>query len=233
MSGKLFGVGVGPGDPELLTLKALRVISEADIIAVPKTDGQTITALNIAQAVSDLSDKEIVEVYMPMTREEAVLIENHQKGAGELIQRLADGNNIAFLTLGDPSIYSTYIYLHRQVLEAGFEAQLIPGVPSFCAVAARLNDGLCIGAEPLHIIPASYKGLSDYLEWQGTKILMKSGEAFANVRMSLEERGLLSNSTMVERCGMEGEKVYADLNEVETKTSYFTIIVVKDKESER
>jgi precorrin-2/cobalt-factor-2 C20-methyltransferase len=141
--------------------------------------------------------------------------------------------NIAFLTLGDPSIYSTYIYLHRQVLEAGFEARLIPGVPSFCAVAARLNDCLCIGSEPLQIIPASHQGLAGYLEGPGTKILMKSGESFPAVRAALAGKGLLARAAMVERCGMEGEKVYRDLNEVQGKPSYFTIIVVKDKESEQ
>lgn len=233
MKGILFGVGVGPGDPELLTLQALKVINTADIIAVPKTDGQTLSALKIAQAVCDLSNKEIVEVYMPMTREEAVLQESHQKGAAELRQRLAAGKNIAFLTLGDPSIYSTYIYLHRQVLEAGFEARLIPGVPSFCAVAAKLNDCLCIGGEPLQIIPASHQGLGDYLEGPGTKILMKSGESFPAVRTALAAKGLLAGAAMVERCGMEGEKVYRDLNEVQGKPSYFTIIVVKDKEGEQ
>jgi len=233
MDGKLFGVGVGPGDPELLTLKALRVIQEAEVIAVPKTDGQMLTALQIAQAACDLSGKEILEVYMPMTRKESVLKDSHQKGAQALIQRLANRKNIAFLTLGDPSIYSTYIYLHTQVLEAGFEAQLIPGVPSFCAVAARLNDSLCTAGEPLHIIPASYEGLADYLDWQGTKVLMKSGEAFNQVRTALQERELLAQASMVERCGMAGEKVYHDLNTVEGKTSYFSIIVLKDREKEK
>lgn len=228
--GKLYGVGVGPGDPELLTLKALRVIREAEIIAVPKTEGKTITALAVVQSVCDFSDKEILEVYMPMTREKTVLWENHRKGAAELTRRLAAGQTVAFLTLGDPSIYSTYIYLHKQVLEAGFQAELIAGVPSFCAVAARLNDSLCAGAEPLHIIPASYPGLAESLNWPGTKVLMKSGLAFAGVREYLKDSGLLSHSAMVERCGMDGEKVYPDLREADEKTSYFSIIVVKDKE---
>lgn len=232
MNGKLYGVGVGPGDPELLTLQALKVINMADIIAVPKTDGQTLSALKIVQAACDLSGKEILEVYMPMTRADAVLKENHQKGAAQLRPRLAAGQNIAFLTLGDPSIYSTYIYLHRQILAAGFEARLIPGVPSFCAVAARLNDCLCSGGEALHIIPASHQGLEDYLEWQGTKVLMKSGEAFPEVRTALAAKGLLAKTAMVERCGMDGEKVYGDLSDVQGNPSYFTIIVVKDKESE-
>ncbi|MFA6807826.1 MAG: precorrin-2 C(20)-methyltransferase [Eubacteriales bacterium] len=233
--GNLCGVGVGPGDPELLTLKAIKRIKEADIIAVPKTESKQITALNIVQSVIDLSGKEILELYMPMTREKAVLKEKHATAVEELTLRLVKGKNIVFLTIGDPSIYSTYIYLHKQVLKAGFNAELVPGVPSFCAVAAKLNDSLCLGAEPLHIIPASYEGLSDCLDWKGTKVLMKSGKELVKVREALEERDKLKDSSMVECCGMENEKVYLNLADYkdDTEKSYFTIIVVKDKENER
>lgn len=228
--GTLYGVGVGPGDPELLTLKAIRIIQEADVIALPKTDEQNIVALEIVKSVVDITGKEILELYMPMTREENVLQNSHEKAARQLIEQLIKGKKIAFLTLGDPSIYSTYMYLHQWVLEAGFEAQLIPGIPSFCAVAAKLNDALCKGAEPLHIIPASYKDTEEYLHWKGTKILMKSGKALGTVLDALRKNDLLNSSAMVERCGMDGEKIYKDLREINQKTSYFSTIVVKDKE---
>lgn len=234
--GKLYGVGVGPGDPELLTLKAIKIIQDADIIAVPKTEGKTILALSIVEAILDLSDKEILELYMPMTRDDGILKENHRKAAEELIFRLERGKTIAFLTLGDPSIYSTYSYLHRLVQEAGFEVQLVPGVPSFCAVAAKLNDPLCYGEEPLHIIPASYKGLGDYLDWKGTKVLMKTGKQFTQVKEGLAKKDLLTDSAMVVNCGMKDEKVYGNLSglkEKDTPTSYFTIVVVKDKDERK
>lgn len=220
---------MGPGDPELLTLQALRIIQEADVIAVPNTEGKTLTALEIAQKACDLSKKEIITVYMPMSRDEKILNEKHHQATQKIIVELIQGKTVAFLTLGDPSIYSTYIYLHRQVLEAGFKTQLIPGVPSFCAVAARLNESLCTAGEPLHIIPASYEGFADYLDWQGTKVLMKSGKAFNKVKTELQQRGLLDQATMVERCGMSGEKIYHDLDDVQENTSYFSIIVLKDK----
>lgn len=234
--GKLYGVGVGPGDPELLTLKAIKIIQDADIIAVPKTEGKTILALSIVEAILDLSDKEILELYMPMTRDDGILKENHRKAAEELIFRLERGKTIAFLTLGDPSIYSTYSYLHRLVQEAGFEVQLVPGVPSFCAVAAKLNDPLCYGEEPLHIIPASYKGLGDYLDWKGTKVLMKTGKQFTQVKEGLAKKDLLTDSAMVVNCGMKDEKVYGNLSglkEKDTPASYFTIVVVKDKDERK
>ncbi|NLI92663.1 MAG: precorrin-2 C(20)-methyltransferase [Peptococcaceae bacterium] len=230
MLGKLYGVGVGPGDPELLTLKAVKIIKEAEVIALPRTDEKNITSLEIVKAVVDISQKEIIELYMPMTRDEDVLSISHQKAAYQLAEILIDGKNIAFLTLGDPAIYSTYIYLHQWMLQAGFQAQIIPGVPSFCAVAAKLNDSLCKGDEPLHIIPASYEDNEDYLDWKGTKVLMKSGKALGKVIKALREKGLLEYSSLVERCGMDGEKVYVKLSEVQGSTSYFSTIVVKDKE---
>lgn len=226
----LYGVGVGPGDWELLTLKAIRIIKEADIIAVPKTDEKEMTALNIVKQAIDLSEKEILEVYMPMTRDKQVLKESHDKAANEVISALKQNKTVAFLTLGDPSVYSTYSYLHERVLKAGFSAQLVAGVPSFCAVAARLNTTLCEGGEPLHIIPASYKGSLDYLDWKGTKVLMKSGKAIQKVTQEIRDKRLLKNAALVECCGMSKEKVVTDLNEIGDKASYFSIIVVKDKE---
>ena len=231
--GTLFGVGVGPGDPELMTFKAARTIKEADVIALPKTDEQYITALEIIKAVVDISQKEIIEIYLPMTRDEDTLRTSHQKAGLQLAELLNQGKNIAFLTLGDPSIYSTYIYIHNWLLHKGFQVQLIAGVPSFCAVAAKLNMSLCKGAEPLHIIPASYHHNDDYLDWDGTKILMKSGKSLKKVIDTLQTKGLIENSSMVERCGMDGEKVYKNLSDVNPGSSYFSTIVVKDKEKKQ
>jgi len=229
--GKLYGVGVGPGDPELLTLKAVRVIQEADVIALPKTDEKIITSLEIVKSIVDIANKEIIELFMPMTREEDLLNISHQKAVYQLEEMLSDRKIIVFLTLGDPSIYSTYIYLHQWILQAGFQAEIIPGVPSFCAVAAKLNDSLCKGAEPLHIVPASYGDNEDYLDWKGTKVLMKSGKALEKIIQALQEKGLIEYSSMVERCGMDREQVFFNLLKVDAKASYFSTIVVKDKES--
>jgi precorrin-2/cobalt-factor-2 C20-methyltransferase len=231
MQGTLYGVGVGPGDWELLTLKALRIIKEADIIAVPETEDKETTALNIVSQALDLSDREIIRIYMPMTRDENKLDESHNNGAKEITELLEKGKNVAFLTLGDPTIYSTYAYLHNRVLKSGYNAQFVPGVPSFCAAAAKLNISLCEGGEPLHIIPASYKDAAEFLDWQGTKVLMKSGKEFGKVRNEIRKKNLIKNSSMVERCGMESEKVYKNINDAEEKTSYFSIIVVKEEEN--
>lgn len=230
MKGILYGIGVGPGDVELMTLKAVRIISEAEIIAVPKTDEKEITARKIVQQAIDLSKKEILELYMPMTRDAQMLEHNHNAAAEQIISQLNKNKSVAFLTLGDPSIYSTYIYLHSRVLEAGYDARLIPGVPSFCAVAAKLNIPLCEGSQPLHIIPASYEGSFDYLDWGGTKVLMKSGKEFGKIKKELICKDLVRHAQMVECCGMPKERVFQDICNAEGKASYFSTIIVKEKE---
>ncbi|SHH99940.1 precorrin-2/cobalt-factor-2 C20-methyltransferase [Sporobacter termitidis DSM 10068] len=229
MAGTLYGVGVGPGDPELLTLKAARIITESGLIAVPKSgDGERV-ALGIArQAVAAIEAKPLLELDMPMTKDAAVLRSSHKNAAESIIGHLRQGTDVAFLTLGDPSVYSTYIYVHRLVRAAGFEAEIIPGVPSFCAVAAKLSDALVETSEPLHVIPGSYGNLRDSLRLNGTKVFMKSGKAFGEVRSALQSEGLLEKARMVANCGMKDERVYDSLADVDASACYFSVIVVKD-----
>ena len=132
-------------------------------------------------------------------------------------------------SLGDPSIYSTYIYIHKRVLAAGFEAQLVPGIPSFCAAAARLNEGLTETSQALHVIPASYKGLAEAMELPGTKVLMKSGKSIGKIRDLIQQQPERWEAKMVERCGMEGERVFLSAEEIDPQASYFSIVVVKDR----
>ena len=166
---------------------------------------------------------------MPMTRDKARLKEAH-KAASEVIKELLlNGENVAFLTLGDPTVYSTYCYVHNLVLEGGMQAEIVPGVPSFCAVAARLNEGLTEASEALHIIPASYDGLEDALELDGTKVLMKSGTKIGAVKEKILEKCENETVRMVEKCGMEGEKIYDILDEIDEDASYFSVLVVKKR----
>ena len=227
MRGKLYSVGIGPGDPELMTLKAVRLLKECDVVALPKGDGDIMTAKNIVNQVVNIEDKEQLIVYMPMTKDKDALAKAHQEGADAIIKLLDEGKNVVFITLGCPTVYATCIYVHKLVLKAGYDAELVAGVTSFCAVAAKLNVSLCEKAEPLTILPGSYK------ESSGNKVLMKSASQIAAVRDELKERGLLSHAAMVERCGLPGEKVYRDLNEIDEKSSYFSIILVKEKEFDK
>ena len=114
MRGKIYGIGVGPGDPELMTLKAGRLIREADVIAIPGKDRESCTAYQIASgAVPEIKDKEIISVVFPMTKNETVLRESHEAEVQSLTTLMDQGKAIAFLTLGDVTIYSTYGYVHQ------------------------------------------------------------------------------------------------------------------------
>lgn len=226
MSGKFYGVGVGPGDPELLTIKAIRIMKEADVLAVPGTQKEDSVAYQIAkQAIKEIDTKEIISIHMPMTKDEARLEDSHRKGAEEIIQYLKMGKKVAFLTLGDPTIYSTYIYLHKRIVESGYEAEIISGIPSFCAVAAKLNQGLVEKNEQLHVIPSSYD-IEDMIALSGTKVLMKSGKKLSKVIEYLKTKDC--QVSMVENCGMENEKICRSLNEIKDDAGYYSLIIVKE-----
>lgn len=223
--GRLYGLGVGPGDPELVTLKAVRLLRECDIVAVPDKGMGEQTALNIVREF--IADKEILPCATPMIRDADRLDEGYTRIADDICALLEQGKNVAFITLGDPTVYSTYIYIHRKVSERGFKAELVPGVPSFCAAAARLNIPLCERAERLLIIPAGHDP-AGCMDIEANKVFMKAGKGMARLRGLLEERGLLENAAMVENCGMEGERVCASLKEAGTDSGYFSVVIVKE-----
>lgn len=226
MFGKLYGVGVGPGDPELLTIKAVRIIKEADVLAVPGEQKEGSVAYRIAkQAINEIDKKEIISISMPMTKDEKRLEESHKKGAEEIINYLEKGKTVAFLTLGDPTIYSTYIYLHKRIKESGYETEIISGIPSFCAVAAKLNQGLVEKNEQLHVIPSSYD-IEDTIALSGTKVLMKSGKKISTVIEYLKTKDC--QVSMVENCGMEDEKIYRSIDEIKDDAGYYSLIIVKE-----
>lgn len=226
--GKLYGIGVGPGDPELLTRKAVRLMKECDVIAVPKGGSGEQTALNIAAEF--IAGKPILHCDMPMTRDKQILNACHDKAADDICALLDDGKNVAFLTLGDPAVYSTYWYVHRRVQARGYIVEIVPGVPSFCAAAARLGQALCEGSQMLHIIPASHSSTQEGLALPGNKILMKAGRSILEVRDLLEAEGKLDTAALVERCSMEGERVVRDLRELDDPTGYFSIILVREEQ---
>lgn len=226
MFGKLFGVGVGPGDPELLTLKAVRVLEECDILAIPSKEKETCTAYQIAKKACPFIDKkEILSVDMPMTKDPVRLEESHQAGACSIEEKLKAGLSVAFLTLGDPCVYSTYLYVHKKVADSGYQTEIVNGIPSFCAAAAKLNIGLVEKEQPLLIIPGSYP-IKDLLSLPGTKVLMKSGRKMGQVKEALEETDL--KVSMVENCGMEDEKIYQTLSDIPEQSGYFSLIIAKE-----
>ena len=223
---KLYGVGVGPGDPELLTAKAIRVIQECAVVAVPQSGAGDQAALTIAAEY--IGDKPVLHCDMPMTRDKAARDASHDRAADEICALLDEGKDVAFLTLGDPTVYSTCWYVVKRVAARGYETELVPGVPSFCAAAAALGRALCEDGEMLHIIPASHGAVDEGLDLAGSKVLMKAGKSILEVRDKLAARGALQNAALVERCGMEGQRIVTDLSTMDDPTGYFSIILVKE-----
>lgn len=232
-AGRLFGVGVGPGDPELLTLKAVRILREADVIAVPGKDKESCVAYRIAAAaVPEIGEKEAVFVEFPMTKDPVRLKEGHEKAAAVVGHVLSEGKTAAFVTLGDPSVYSTYIYLAKRIREMGFETEMVSGIPSFCAAAARAGIGLGEKDEAIHILPGSYP-VGDGLALSGTKILMKSGRQIGAVKQELLEHGM--DAVMVTNCGMAGEAVFWGAEKIPENAGYYSLVIAREpqKEAER
>jgi len=225
MKGIAYGVGVGPGDPELMTLKAVRLIRENDVIAVPGEVPEETVAYKIAvQAVPELTEKVLVPVHMPMIRDRARLKEEHRKGAELLESYLEQGKNVVFLTLGDPTVYCTFSYL-QHILEAdGYKVVLVSGITSFCAAAARLNLPLAEWDEPLHVLPALHK-TENCLESGGNYVLMKAASHMKEVKELLRRSG--REASAVIDCGMDSEQVYRSMEDIPDDAGYFSLIISK------
>ncbi len=230
MKGTLYGIGVGPGDPELITLKAVKAIGECDIIAAPDAGTDKFTALDIAKEY--LQGKPLLPLELPMTRDAQELLKKRETAAGLICRQLDMGKSVGYLTLGDPTVYSTYTYLHKLVAHSGYAAKIIPGVTSFCAAAAALGQPLCESGEPLHIIPALYGGVEDALALPGTKVLMKSGKRLKEALAIIKEKNL--SASIAERVGLPGERLVQELvtHEQMQETcdaGYFCIVIARDQ----
>ena len=228
MTGKLYGVGVGPGDPKLLTLKAIETIKDADYVAYP-TSGKGASNIAFEIVKEYIKDKKTLEYLMPMSRDKEYVQRCHDECAIDIKKYLENGKSVAFITLGDPSIYSTYMYIHKKIKGMGFQTQLIPGITSFCAAAASLNDSLCEGEEPLIIVPASYDALDQTIDYEGNKVYMKSGRSIVELRERLREKNMLPRTKMVVKATMEDEEIFESLDDIDENTSYFSIVVVREE----
>ena len=247
MKGILFGVGVGPGDPELMTIKAVRLIRENDIIALPGAKAEETVAYKIAeQAVPELAEKFLLSVPMPMTRDREEQARNHEAAAERIEKYLKQGKNVVFLTLGDPTIYSTYLYVQKRVQQKGYETKLVSGIPSFCAAAARAGVSLCEWQEQLHIVPAVHlkeKSSEEektseaertflaqgFFELPGNYVLMKAGSRMQEIKDAIAQSG--REVVMVENCGMPEEHVYYGVEELPEQAGYYSLMIVKEGEN--
>lgn len=230
--GILYCVSVGPGDPELLTLKAARVIRQCPVTGLSmdgKGEGrESCAAYRIASgAVPELEEKEALFLKIPMTKDWEALNRSHKEAAQAIIRCLEQGKDVAYLTLGDVSVYASCMYPAALVREAGWQVEMVSGVPSFCAAAARLGTPLVSGSQQLHIIPSSYE-IQESLGYPGVKVFMKAGSRMPQVKACLAASG--GRVRAVERCGMEGERVYEGAGEIPQEAGYYTLVIAEEKE---
>lgn len=237
MSGTLYAIGVGPGDPELLTLKAVRIIREAPCICVPKgrEEGSSL-AFDIVGKVIDMGNKEILQAHFPMKKTISPehlcsLDAKWHETVQNILSRLNKGTDIAFITIGDPTIYSTFFYLYDRLLELNplLKIRIIPGVSSINASASSAAISLGLADEKIAIIPATYAdNMKDIIIDFDTIIFMKVHKVLDKLIQILDELALLKNATYISRVGMEGESICRDITKLtKDAQNYFSILIVK------
>ena len=218
MKGILLGVGVGPGDPELLTLKAMRAIQAADVIACPEINGRPGHACMIAEkAVPEITRKERLLLSFPMS--DGKHKEAHLKAADQIKEVLNAGMNVAFLTLGDPGLYSTFSYISDIILQDGYDVRIVSGVPSFCAASAKLRVPLAEGKESVLL------SAGEVQDFSGTQIVLKAGSRLSQLKENIRSMG--KTAWLIENCGMEGERIYCGADSFPDEAGYFSLMIVK------
>lgn len=227
--GVCYGVGVGPGDPELLTLKAVHILERCPVIAAPQTKSGEMLALDIVRGAVDLAGKTVLPLTFTMSKDPAVLSASHQAAADAIQVYLDRGLDVAMPNLGDVSIYATWGYLMDVLRGRGYETAMIPGVPSFCAAAARLNATLVSWGSPLHVIPVGKAPVKPLLDQPGGKVLMKAGTSLSELVEALRSTGQLHRAALVEDCGLPGERVWTDLEQIPEDVGYFATVIVKEE----
>lgn len=215
---KLYGIGVGPGDKELLTVKAVRIIQSSPVIVTPSAmaGGKSI-ALEIAEEyIKDTS--EVIVKHFSMGKEDRE--DKIYEAFAVIEEKLKEGKDVAFLTIGDPFIYSTYIYLLKYVQEKGYETETVPGITSFCASASIAGTPLVIGDEGLLIIPGSKV---DTIADEKYVVIMKVYKHEEKVLDVLEQKGF--KYVYVKKAGREGQEVLMDRNTIIKNREYMALII--------
>lgn len=238
--GKLYGIGIGPGDPELITLKATRILAQCKHIFVPKArDAEKSIALAIAKTYIN-PEAEVYEIVFPMSRNKAKLQQYWNKSAQQVVAVLKKGKNACFLTLGDSLLYSTYIYLIRALRRwmPRVEIITIPGITAFSAAAALTNFPLGEAKKPVIIIPASdnLKNIRKALATKSTVILMKIGKCLNNILDILEETDIIDQGVFVSHAGMDNQRVETNLQrlrEAGEEIGYLSTILVHTKKDNK
>lgn len=230
---KIYAVGVGPGDPELLTRKAERIIRQAAVICAPTGQADAASyALSIVGELLDRSRQEIVVQLFPMSKDEEALAEFWETAASEVLAKVDAGLDVAFITIGDPLLYSTFLYLYRifKRRRPDIQVEIIPGISSINAAAAAAGIPLGMAGERIAILPATYEDaeLRRTMEEFDTIVLMKVSRVFDRVYAILVELGLARSAVFIRRVGSDQEEVVFDLASLVGKPlDYLSMLIVK------
>lgn len=233
MKGRFYCVGVGPGDPELLTLKGYRILREVPVICYPESaqDRESIARSIVSALVGE--GKEYLGLRFPMVRDRAALEPHWEEAAERVLAQLVRGRDVAFITLGDPAFYSTYGYLVKKLREKdpGVRMETVPGVTSFSAGAAALNLTLAEGGERVAVIPAGADpaGLGETLRDFESVVLLKVHRAFPRLLEILDEAGRRGESVFLSRVGAADGFAETDLDALRGRElDYLSMVLVRE-----
>lgn len=236
---KFYGIGVGPGEPELITLKALNALKEADIIFTPKA---SIKSESLARTIVEgllPEDANFFELEFPMTKDEDELRKRYLSSAHLIADKIKNGKPVAYLTIGDPLLYSTYIYLLRALAEVApdLTVETIPGIAAYSAIASRIGFSLAEKDERLCICPVptgagAMEELRSIIELHDTIVIMKVAKNLARVLELIEEMGLTSSTAFGSHIGLANEKVIDGAIkgfELSEKEGYLSTIIIRKR----
>ena len=240
---KLFCVGCGPGDPELLTIRALNLIKEADVIFVPTSKlNKPSIALSIVEKYVKKTT-EIINLIFPMIKDRDSLKEYWKKNAFEIAQVVRSGKKTVYLTVGDPSLYSTWIYIHKELKKnfQDIEIEIVPGITSIFAFAAEAKISLVEGDENLSIVPACYdlNKVKNTIKSSDTIVFLKDGRYFDNVIEMLSDTGFSDDSKIAIAQDVSTQENILEIKSLkdikgkkQSSSKYFSIMVVKRNDRE-
>ena len=238
MSG-LIGIGVGPGDPDLLTVKAVNAIQNADIIMCPasKEDRPSIAFSVVSSLIDKSKNQEIIKLIFPMTKDRDILEKTWKRNAKIMAEKVLLGKNVVYLTVGDPYLYSTWIYMHKDLKEnfPDMDISVIPGIVSMFTFASKVGVSIAEGAEKVAIIPSCYdlSSVKEIAKNSESMIFLKDGRYFDQVIDVLKESGFPDDSIFAigQDLGTENEIIrkmtLGEVNDSSLTTKYFSILVVK------
>ncbi|MEK4339621.1 MULTISPECIES: precorrin-2 C(20)-methyltransferase [Brevibacillus] len=232
--GTLYGIGVGPGDPELITVKAFRLLQQSPVVAYPKKRmGSKSYAHQIAELyVKPSPDKEMLGLVFPMTKDKDILDREWNNTADIVWERLREGKDVAFVTEGDPLFYSTFIHMMRVMKEKYPEVPVVsvPGISSFLGAAARLNLPLADGDEQIGIIPATEdrEAMRKAIEEHDCVIFLKVAKVLPMIIGLLKELDLVDHAAVATKVTSSEEMIWTNVRELErAELGYLTLMVVK------